>query len=89
MANPEDIERAQQGMEAWNAWAKKHANAEVDFTQASLQGIDFSGFMFPGRADFREAKFKGTADFSRTRFIKGDTNFIGATFEVHASFLSA
>ncbi len=55
MANQEDIARAQRGKDVWNAWAEENQGAEVDFTQERLEGIDFNGFVFPGRADFEQA----------------------------------
>jgi len=48
MANEEDIARTQQGKNVWNAWAEENPGAEVDFTQETLRGINFSGFVFPG-----------------------------------------
>jgi uncharacterized protein YjbI with pentapeptide repeats len=77
MANAEDIARAQWGKDVWNAWAEGNPGAEVDFTQETSEGIDFSGFVFPGAADFKGVRFIG------------DTNFIGATFEGHTNFLGA
>ena len=60
MGNPADIERAKQGKEVWNAWAKDNPGAEVNFSGETLE-LDFRGFVFPGATDFSKAKFTGVA----------------------------
>jgi hypothetical protein len=43
-------------------------------------GVDFSGYTFPGEADFREAMFLGDVSFSDARF-DDNASFVFATFE--------
>jgi hypothetical protein len=61
MANPADIERAKQGKNVWNAWAEAEIAATrktaVDFSGEQLEGINFSGFEFPGDAWFHDTIF--------------------------------
>ena len=45
MANQGDIARAQQGKDAWNAWAEDNPGAEVDFSRENIPRIDFSGYL--------------------------------------------
>ena len=63
-----DTKRAQEGKEVWNIWAEKNSGAEVDFTQEKLERIDFSGFVFPGRADFEGAILHEGVSFANTDF---------------------
>ena len=96
MANQEDIARAQRGKDVWNAWAEENPGAEVDFTQEAFEGIDFSGFVFPGRADFEQAQFNETVSFANAnfrdvaKFFNADfvhsANLQGAKFEGPADF---
>ena len=96
MANQEDIARAQQGKDVWNAWAKENPGTGVNFHEADLKQIDFAGFVFPGAVDFASAKldlhvsfkdteFCDTANFDNTHFL-GSGDFHGATFKGEATF---
>ena len=70
MANQEDIERAKQGKVVWNAWAKTHLQDVADFSKAKLDGIDFTGFVFRGRADFDGTTFHEDVSFKDAMFIE-------------------
>ncbi len=94
-----DIERAREGPETWNAWAAEHPQAAVDFSGATLDGFDFSGFVFPGEADFQDTTFAGDAKFAGAIFrgaadfndavINGDAEFFRAIFHRDAVFENA
>ena len=88
MANPEDIERARQGKDAWNAWAEENPEAEADFSRTQLNVIDFAGFVFPGKANFGGAQFLDNAPFIGAKFCS-EACFAGAEFFIVASFSQA
>ncbi len=79
MGNPADIERAKLGKEVWNEWAEQNEGVEVDFSCEGLN-LHFSGFVFPGRADFRHSHFSGGGRFDETQF-RGHVRFDDAKFE--------
>lgn len=79
MANPEDVARAQQGKDVWNAWAGENPGAEVDFSREHCVGINFAGFVFPGRAYFESAQFDDPVNFHGAEF-HGDAWFMHAHF---------
>ncbi len=96
MASEEDIARAQQGKDVWNAWAEENPGTGVNFHEAVLKQIDFAGFVFPGAVDFvsasldaqvsfKDTKFCDTANFHNTNFL-GSGDFHGATFKGEATF---
>jgi hypothetical protein len=85
MANSEDIERAQQGKEVWNAWAEANPGARVDFSHVGLMKMDFTSLVFPGEACFEGAKFNVEVSFEDTQF-KRFVNFAGAEFGSDADF---
>jgi hypothetical protein len=100
MANSEDIERAKQGRDVWNAWADAEVRArrrpEVDFSNEQIDVADFSDFQFPGlvlftsatlplKADFSRAVFWGNVFFLDAQFL-GEAEFFGATFQQEAFF---
>ena len=98
MANQEDIARAQQGKDVWNAWADENPGTDVDFSKEELKQIKFAGFVFPGAVDFssatldahvsfKDAIFLETANFTSTRFL-GSGDFHGATFKGEVTFHS-
>ena len=68
MANNEDIARAQQGKDVWNAWAEENPGTAVDFHDADFKQIDFAGFVFPGAAGFAGATLDAHASFKDTKF---------------------
>ena len=64
-----------QGKDVWNAWADDPTNdgCIVDFRYVEFdiepgKEISFSGYRFPGQADFRGATFSGDADFGGATF---------------------
>lgn len=99
MVHKADIERARKGPKTWNAWAAKHRQAAVDFSGATLDGFDFSGFVFPGEADFQDTTFAGDAKFTGAIFhgaadfsdavVNGDAEFFRAVFHRDAIFENA
>ena len=96
MANDEDIARAREGLHVWNTWAEDNPGARVDFSGEELKQIDFSGFVFPGVADFtnswlhEEVSFEGTEFCDTAIFRNADfrfsADFRGATFKGEANF---
>ena len=101
MANQADIDRARKGRAVWNAWAKQHPNASVDFTKVrESDGLpSLAGYHFPGAADFScstwtsgpclaGAVFDGAAFFRRAEF-KFEPDFKGAKFHEVADFHGA
>ncbi|MCW8971540.1 MAG: pentapeptide repeat-containing protein, partial [Rhodospirillales bacterium] len=91
MANPDDIARAKQGKEVWNKWAEEELGkpakkrASVDFSKTTISDIDFSGFIFPGYANFDDAPFIGEANFKGAIFAM-QAHFLGASFYGEADF---
>jgi uncharacterized protein YjbI with pentapeptide repeats len=64
MANPEHIELARQGRDAWNRWRRRNPDlpadfSRVDFTAPGLCKISFAGFELGPRADFSHCVFGG------------------------------
>jgi uncharacterized protein YjbI with pentapeptide repeats len=96
---------AAEGKDAWNAWRRNRANKDVrvifagtDFSEALMDGIDFSGLKFGDNADFSGCKWRGVdftgavfgaeADFTGASF--GDESFFSlATFGRFANFRGA
>lgn len=91
MANQEDIERAKDGKDIWNAWAKKELEkpwdqrVEADFSGFTFCRMDFSGFVFPRYANFKGTTFEDNARFKGAMF-EGGAFFEGATFKGLAIF---
>lgn len=87
---------AAQGKEAWNAWRRDPANADihvnfagVDFSDSPLDEIDFSGFEFGDGADFSGCKWRGVnwdEVHALDAFHPGRASFGGATFGDLARF---
>lgn len=69
MASPEHLEILNQGVDAWNAWRKKHPGNEPNLRKAELSGMDLQNANFNDtnlrRADLRETNLSG-ASFRRT-----------------------
>lgn len=64
MANPEHIELAKLGREAWNRWRKRNPDlpadfSRTDFTAPELAKISFAGFELGPKADFSHCVFGG------------------------------
>lgn len=64
MANPEHIELARQGRDAWNAWRRRNPDLPADFSRsdfraAGLNKISFAGFDLGPNADFSGCTFGG------------------------------
>lgn len=91
MANADDVKRARQGREVWNAWAQAEINrgrkTRVDFSDIDTD-LAFGGFLFPGHADFGHTRFAHRPDFSEAEFF-GEAWFIGAEFRHGALFTRA
>ncbi len=78
MADPEHLEILKQGVEAWNAWRKKHSSDQPDFTRTFLIRADLSGADLSG-SNLTRANFSG-ADLSGVDLSGGDlsgTDFSG------------
>ncbi len=94
MADQNDINRTRQGKDAWNAWAAEELKKPrdqrtgVDFSGEPLPVIYFSGFVFPGRANFAGATFNDEANFKGATF-NGQVHFEGAAFNREAHFEGA
>lgn len=82
MAHADDVERAKQGKDVWNAWAKEQAR-HYKYPPADFSGqrITFSlaGFHFPGPVSFAESTFASGAQFESATF-DGRANFTRAKF---------
>ncbi len=74
MNRDESIDLFRRGKEAWNAWAADisarqddsyewKAEARADFSSHEFGNADFSGFVFPGRTEFSDARFMGNSWF--------------------------
>ena len=64
MANPEHIELARQGRDAWNKWRRRNPDlpadfARTDFRAPELARISFAGFDLGPKADFSRCVFGG------------------------------
>lgn len=64
MANPEHIELARQGRDAWNAWRRRNPDLHADFSRSDfrapeLNKISFAGFDLGPSADFSNCAFGG------------------------------
>lgn len=92
MADQEDVDRANQGKEVWNAWALDEIAAgrspSSDFSNASLDLRSFDDFVFPGNANFSSAKFNSRATFKNARFF-GQAIFKDAAFLRRVYFTEA
>jgi uncharacterized protein YjbI with pentapeptide repeats len=87
---------ALKGKDAWNAWRRDPANedvhvtfASIDFSEATRDEIDFSGFEFGDNADFSGCKWRGVkleeavrvaGGFNAIAFRPGRAFFRGAAF---------
>jgi hypothetical protein len=88
---------AAKGKEAWNAWRRDPANKDVrvtfagiDFSQAPMDGIDFSGFEFGDYANFSRCKWRGVKwEESFEVFLPGRASFNCAAFGDEANFIGA
>ena len=72
---------------------KSHSDtseAEVKSLFVESDGVNFSGFIFPGHAYFDDAQFSGDdASFSEAQFIGGTASFSDAKFTSDANFSDA
>lgn len=64
MANPEHIELARQGRDAWNRWRRRNPDlpadlSRTDFRAPGFDKISFAGFEFGPGADFSHCVFGG------------------------------
>lgn len=64
MANPEHIELARQGRDAWNRWRRRNPDLPADFSQTDfrapgLNKISFAGFELGPNANFAQCVFGG------------------------------
>src|SRR6266487_177290 len=62
MANQEQLDRLQQGVEKWNTWRTQHEEIDVDLSGAKLGGAKLGGAKLGG-ADLSRSNFSG-ADLS-------------------------
>jgi hypothetical protein len=67
MGNPADIERAKQGKDVWNKWAKDNPGEIVDFGDDILD-TDISEFVFPGVVHFTNTHFSDVTHFNNAQF---------------------
>ena len=81
LSSEKALQLARQGKVAWNDWADKNPGVAVDFSGCDFtcEEISFADYIFPGSADFSNAKFY-KADFRSTQFRGGYVNFDGALF---------
>ncbi len=97
MNRDESIRLFEKGKEAWNAWAADvsarqddsdgwKAEAQADFSSHEFGNANFSGFMFPGRADFSESRFLGNSWFIGAT-VYGAADFKNATFDNEICFI--
>jgi uncharacterized protein YjbI with pentapeptide repeats len=64
MANPEHLELARQGRDAWNKWRRRNPDLPADFSRIDFRApgqdkISFAGFEFGPGADFSHCVFGG------------------------------
>jgi uncharacterized protein YjbI with pentapeptide repeats len=64
MANPEHLELARQGRDAWNKWRRRNPDLPADFSRADftapeLSKISLAGFELGPKADFAHCVFGG------------------------------
>jgi hypothetical protein len=89
---------AAKGKDEWNKWRRHPANkdvqvtfAEVDFSEAPKDKINFEGFEFGHCADFSSCiwRFNWALDWPKVKaFVPGLACFTSATFGVHTKFES-
>lgn len=87
-------QKLEQGIEAWNKWAENHEGYAVDFSDHTFEErVSFDGFIFPGKAYFRNAQFSADASFIGTKFHNVATfwnaNFKGSAFFNKTEFYEA
>lgn len=91
------LDLATKGKNAWNAWRRDLANkdvyvtfANVDFSEAPKDEIDFTNFEFGDCADFSKCKWRGADLFHASDIFKpGRACFSGASFGDRANFEGA
>jgi hypothetical protein len=75
MANPDQLEILQQGVEGWNKWKRKHPRTKPDLEGADLEGADLEGIDLSG-ANISLAYFSGAnlsgANLADTRISATD-----------------
>jgi hypothetical protein len=64
MANPEHLELARRGRDAWNTWRRRNPDLPADFSRTDFRApgsnkISFAGFEFGPNADFSNCVFGG------------------------------
>ena len=97
MNKEETLALYSQGKEVWNTWAKEilarrddtqewRNEAEADFRSHTFQQyVEFSGFIFPGKAQFDRVAFRDSVEFGGVTF-KDRAGFEEATFEGAVDF---
>src|SRR6266487_1952786 len=70
MANQEQLDRLQQGVEKWNTWRTQHEEIDVDLSGAKLGGAKLGGAKLGG-ADLSRSNFSG-ADLSGADLSRAD-----------------
>ena len=95
MANQEDIDRYEEGRDAWNQWAEAELEkpvgdrATVYFSNHVFsEHANFSGFIFPGNVFFNNVNFKRWAKFDNARF-EDWVSFANAEFSNSTDFSDA
>ena len=110
MNKDQSVALYERGEDSWNKWAREllarrddsdewKDESSVDFSFHAFGNADFSGFVFPGLANFAGTTFAGNSWFIRTKFEAGakfenavfgnEICFIETTFGGHAWFEEA
>lgn len=61
MANEEQLDILQQGVQVWNEWRIKNSEIKIDLCETDLSGIDFRG------ADFSKVDLCEQIQWSRSQ----------------------